>query len=99
MSTALVILNYRTIAPQSIAATAYVNILRNTCVVSRLPHLKGGRVHKVMMWVQPSATATLKGTASKTAASTSLCPLHHPSQSIRKEKKRKKRRLRLSASI
>ncbi len=42
MSTALVILNYRTIAPQSIAATAYVNILRNTCVVSRPPHLKGG---------------------------------------------------------
>ncbi len=26
-------------------------------VVSRLTHLKGGRVHRVMLWVQPSATA------------------------------------------
>ena len=71
---------HRTIAPQSIAATAYANLSRKMCVVSRLTHLKGGRVHRVMIWVQPSATATLKGTASKTAASTSLCPLQHPSQ-------------------
>lgn len=50
--------------------------------VSRQTHWKGGRVQRVMMWVQPSATATLNGTASNTAASTSLCPLHQPNQLV-----------------
>ena len=38
-------------------------------------YLKGGRVHRTTRWVQPSAMAWRKGTASKTAPSTSRRPL------------------------
>lgn len=38
-------------------------------------YLKGGRVQRTTRWVQPSAMACRKGTASKTAPSTSRRPL------------------------
>ena len=41
---------------------------------SQQAHCRGGLEQRVMMWVQPSAIAALKGTASNTAASTRRFP-------------------------